>query len=176
MENSDEDCTPPNDHDSGDSGDNQDTLNPAKSDIADTFSLFKSYFDSQLKNLKRDISTESRKLQQESAKRKRTVEFIFKGNKKQFEFNESIGEKLDIAIALCDQGSQVQVVKAYLDDIRRDIKKRIKLIRLADKSEFGWDLVEEYLSDDVASDSDDAKKIRQAEERVIREKEKATNG
>ena len=41
--------------------------------------------------------------------------------------------------------------------------KRIKLIRLSDKSDAGWDTVNEYISDDLASDSDDDKRIRKAE-------------
>jgi hypothetical protein len=34
-----------------------------------------------------------------------------------------------------------------------------KLIRIADKSEGGWTTVDEYLSDEVASDSEDQKRI-----------------
>ena len=45
-----------------------------------------------------------------------------------------------------------------------------KLIRFADKSEGGWGAVDEYLSDEVASDSDDEKKMRAANERAIRKR------
>ena len=42
------------------------------------------------------------------------------------------------------------------------------LIKLVDKSEFGWATVNEYLSDELASDSDDEKRIYRAERRAGR--------
>ena len=48
------------------------------------------------------------------------------------------------------------------------VSKRVKAIKLADKSEFGWATVNEYLSDELASDSDDEKRIYRAERRAGR--------
>ena len=45
--------------------------------------------------------------------------------------------------------------KAALESGRELVSKRVKAIKLADKSEFGWATVNEYLSDELASDSDD---------------------
>ena len=42
------------------------------------------------------------------------------------------------------------------------------LIKLVDKSEFGWATVNEYLSDELTSDSDDEKRIYRAERRAER--------
>ena len=44
------------------------------------------------------------------------------------------------------------------------------LIKLVDKSEFGWATVNEYLSDELASDSDDEKRIYRAERKINKEK------
>ena len=46
------------------------------------------------------------------------------------------------------------------------------MIRLADRSTAGWDTVNQYLPDELASDSDDDKKLRQAENRAISKRSK----
>ena len=48
------------------------------------------------------------------------------------------------------------------------VSKCVKAIKLADKSEFVWATVNEYLSDELASDSDDEKRIHRAERRAER--------
>ena len=50
------------------------------------------------------------------------------------------------------------------------IKKRKKLIKLADKSEAGWLAVQEYESDELADDSDDEKRIKKAQDKAGRMK------
>ena len=55
-------------------------------------------------------------------------------------------------------------VKTYLEELDSDIKKRNKLVRLSDKSAAGWDLVNEYLSDE------DEKRIRRADQRALRKR------
>ena len=45
---------------------------------------------------------------------------------------------------------------------RQLIKKRQKLIKLADRSKDGWLVVQEYESKELASNSEDEKKIRKA--------------
>ena len=61
-------------------------------------------------------------------------------------------------------------VKTHLEELDSDIKKRNKRIRLTDKAAAGWDLVNEYLSDELASGSEDEKRIRRAEQRALRKR------
>ena len=65
---------------------------------------------------------------------------------------------------------KLNFVKTHLEELDSDIKKRNRLIRLADKSAAGWDLVNEYLSDELASGSEDEKRIRRAEQRALRKR------
>jgi len=142
------------------------------SDIASVFSLFKDYFDKKLGALKRDIQDESRSNTDSVAKKLKEeskITFRFEGNKKQFQFNSDLAEKVKSAsVALGKR--KLDLVKTHLEELDSDIKKRNKLIRLADKSAAGWDLVNEYLSDELASGSEDEKRIRRAEQRALRKR------
>ena len=53
------------------------------------------------------------------------------------------------------------------------IRKRQKLIRIADLSVDGWKVVDEYVSDDLASGSEDDKRLRRARETVDRKRRQA---
>ena len=141
-------------------------------DIASAFTLFKDYFDKKLGALKRDIQEDSlsntdsvaKKLKEESK-----ISFRFEGNKKQFYFNSDLAEKVKSAFNALGK-REFDLVKSYLEELDSDIKKRNKLIRLADESAAGWDLVNEYLSDELASGSEDEKRIRRAEQRALRKR------
>ena len=56
---------------------------------------------------------------------------------------------------------KLDLVKTHLEELDSDIEKRNKRIRLTEKSAAGWDLVKEYLSDELASGSE-------AEQRALR--------
>ena len=53
------------------------------------------------------------------------------------------------------------------------IKKRQKLIKIADRNKDGWLVVQEYESDDLASDSEDEKKLRKAKVAAERNRKEA---
>ena len=96
--------------------------------------------------------------------------FRKRGNEEQANFNAKVDETLAQAesdLSLVERGptpsAAVQRVKDAIKKGRLLLDERQKLIRLADRSEHGWGVVDEYTADDLAEDSDDEKRIEKAE-------------
>ena len=95
-------------------------------------------------------------------------EFRFAGNKKQYQLNSEVMDKIDKALAAIgdeERTSKLQEGKDLLVESN-------KLILLAEK--YGWDTVACYTAEPLASDSDDEKKIRKVvkESKQLREEKK----
>ena len=137
--------------------------NQPKQDLVDTFDLFKTYLDHKLHDLKSDIISEQENL---SLKVKEQVNLKFKseGNKIQFRFNEEITADL----AKLQKHCTSSVNNSLVTDICDKLKSRNKLIRIADTSAGGWATVREYEQNEIADNSDDEKRIRQAENRATK--------
>ncbi|KAK3703412.1 hypothetical protein QZH41_003907 [Actinostola sp. cb2023] len=88
-----------------------------------------------------------------------------KGNQQQFEHCQQVLEKFDDALESLGSRS-FNNLKRSLEEGSQLVAKRIKAIKLADKSEYGWLTVNEYLSDELASDTDDEKRIYRSEKRA----------
>ena len=99
-------------------------------------------------------------------KTKKEIVFKFVGNKYQHEFNEVIVEALEKVIELIEAGSKNRSTDLIKTQINK-LTKRNKCIKMAGKSPGGWETVQEYLTDDLADDSADDRKIRQAEKTAL---------
>ena len=95
------------------------------------------------------------------------LSFNYKGNRIQHGFNLNFIEDMEVLIPLIQKGSISRATKAVTNMIE-DPQKRNKLIKIADKSPAGWNTIQEYLSDDLASDSEDNKKLKATEARALR--------
>ncbi|CAC5417626.1 unnamed protein product [Mytilus coruscus] len=121
-------------------------------DLVDTLSLFKTYLDGKIATLHKDLVVGNEnfatKLEQEVS-----VKLKYEGNQIQFNFNREIMADL------------VRLQKRIPDEDAACLKLVSGAILKVKKR---WKTVREYESDDLASDSEDEKRIRSAESRAIR--------
>ena len=130
------------------------------------FSLFKDYLQNQLE-------TKTKEIEQKSKIEKEVVRL------KQFELNAAIDSILE-SIESETQQSQPgnDRIRSLAQEARELLRKRQKLIKIADKSRDGWQVVAEYESDELASGSEDEKRLKKAREtasRKRRQKDQANN-
>lgn len=55
------------------------------------------------------------------------------------------------------------LIKKHTQEPRQLIRKQQKLIKIADKSKDGWQVVAEYESDELTSGSEDKKRLKKAQ-------------
>ena len=96
----------------------------------------------------------------------------FKGNQKQLEFNAQIDSVFDRIRSANDSNNKQ--VDDLADEGKELIRKRQKLIRIADKSADGWKVVGEYRLDELAPASEDEKYLKKAKEAAIRKRRQPT--
>ena len=88
-----------------------------------------------------------------------------KGHQQQLDHELELLDKFDEASSTV-RNKSYDKVKAALEEGTGIVSKRIKALKLADKSEFGWQTINEYLSDEFGSNSDDGKRMYRAERRA----------
>lgn len=114
------------------------------------------------------------------AKVDKPCEFKKKGNENQFEFTskiescfQSIERELEKISTSEERGATaLEKAKDSLKEGRELVNERQKLIKLADRSEYGWGVVAEYVADELADDSDDEKRMLKAEKAAERKASK----
>ena len=129
------------------------------------------YFDKRFEGIEKKLQQSSNK----NAKIENTFKFKHKGNRMQFEFNQQILQIVEnLSSELNDDDSSE--ANDLCDGLAAKPKRRNKLIKIVDRSVLGCDTVAEYEADAIANDSDDGKKIRQAENRgLTKRKTKSSN-
>ncbi|CAG2185378.1 unnamed protein product [Mytilus edulis] len=93
----------------------------------------------------------------------------YEGNKVQHTLNSEFVEDLNQVIWAIEHCKSDYARETVVDVIDK-LKKRNKLIKIADSSEGGWDTVRQYETNPVASDTEDENKITKAENRAIKKR------
>ena len=139
------------------------TGNPAAVDHF-YFSMFKDY-------LEKNMEVKTKQIEQKSKIEKEVVQLKYKGNKKQFELNAELDSIIESIETESERGEpNLPLIKKYSQEARELIRKRQKLIKIADQSKDDWQVVAEYESDELASDSEDEKRLKKARDKASRKK------
>ena len=83
-------------------------------------------------------------------------------SREQFNFNRKAIKRSSAPVKALESGN-IGKAKEELDEGISLLNNRQKLVKLADKSEFGWATAQEYVCDELADDEADASKIKKAE-------------
>ena len=125
--------------------------------------------ESRLSDFAKRFSEENSSSVEQAVNRARREQYTCKkeGNQHQLDHSLQVMDKLDEASDALKQ-KLYEKVKVSQDSGTELVSKRVKATKLADKSEFGWATVNEYLFDEHTSDSGDEKRIYRAERRAGR--------
>ena len=102
------------------------------------------------------------------ARYEKPYEYKRKGNQEQAAFNAKVDEavaeaELHIEEAGPSTAPALERAKEALKKGRQFLAERQKLIKVADRSEHGWGVVQDYTADELAEDSGDEKRLEKAE-------------
>ena len=93
--------------------------------------------------------------------------FKKKSHEKQFLFNSAVENKLDACeTALQETPSVIEKARKAMEEGKILTKKRQKLIKIADRSEYSWATVDEYVEDELAGGEEDERHLFRAEGRA----------
>ena len=129
-------------------------------------------FDKQNKRMEWKLHSDARKIEKKLklSKPEQEIDFNFQGNKMQHYFNVKLVKELENISFLVSKGS-VSRVKKKIYKLVEEVQRRNKLMKLADRSHAGWVTVQEYLLNNLASDSEDEKWMRAAESKALAKRE-----
>ena len=128
----------------------------------------------QVQSLKEELQGSALSVASEVKKLKKGKYVVWKyqGNKIQFDFNNEVGKQALWAI----EHGKLDYAKELLQELCEKLRKRNKLIRIADSSAGGWHTVRLYEANPIASDSEDESKIYKAENRALKRKRSNSRG
>ena len=125
--------------------------------------------DTKIESMKRQIE-ETSNTQMGKLKRIRFTEprtFKKKGHEQQYKHNEQVRATVQEARHATTTGKHEACI-AKLDEGLELIDQHQKLILMADRSEYGWKTVGEYLDNEPVDNDEDAKKMKKAEKEAQR--------
>ena len=141
-----------------------------KSTIDSLTSKLTNKIDEKLQSFKRQIVEEQSSRLDSAVNR-----FKKEGNRQMYEHEEKVmGVLVEVKEAVAKSDAVVAVQR--IEEGMNLVKNRMKLIKVADRSQYGWSTVKEYEQDDLASDSEDEKRLTRSERQAERSLIEASMG
>jgi hypothetical protein len=125
----------------------------------------------EISSLKEEVRGNSLSVRSEVKKLKteHELKWRYESNKIQHDFNSELHENISQVLWAFENNKQ-EYARELVNDACEQLKRRNKLIRIADTSEGGWETVRQYEANPVASDSSDESRINRAEARAAKKK------
>ena len=134
--------------------------------VKNNATMLKAFEDKAEANIKSAVKRALEKQEESGSSKKLKTELKSKGNRIRYEVNEDILKKVEAAIEAIDS-KDLELAKTEMEAGKKVLKKQQKLIRMADREDNGWEVVKHYLSDELASDSEDEKAIKKARKEAL---------
>ena len=99
-------------------------------------------------------------------------QFKSKGNEQQYNHQLGVLDTVQSATTALEH-QDIDKAISFLQEGKVAIEARMKLIKLADTSDHGWQTVAEYMTNELADNSDDEKRIDRAERTAEKKAKKA---
>ena len=131
--------------------------------------VFKNYLDEKVESLSSGLVSRTATETQKLSRVAKAEKSKFAGNKNQFIFNSELCGTLD-EVSVLLAAKQTEKAEEKVAELSKNLKRRQKIIKLADKSEARWLAVKEYLTEELARDPEDERRIRKAQERALKKK------
>ena len=135
----------------------------------EVFERFKPYLDRKVESLASGLVSQTTSGTQKLERAAEARKLKFQGNKDQFLFNSELQGTLDDTANFL-AARDVEKAGEKVEELKESLRHLQKIIKLADKSEAGWLAVKEYQTKELASDSEDEKRVKKAQERALKQK------
>ena len=104
--------------------------------------------------------------------RERQHSFLRQGNQSQYDFTDTVRGQVQDALSDLERGGSEETAIFSLQKAVEMLERRMRLTKMADRSEYGWAVVAEYEADELAVDSDDEKRIYRAEKKWLKKRKR----
>ena len=140
------------------------TLSEQKDDINKAVDVRLMSFRQEIVGATSSVSQDIKKLKTEQ-----NTTWKSEGNRDQFEHNSKVSDTVTQALWALENG-KFDYCKELLTETVDLCSQRNKLVKIADQSQCGWNTVKNYITNPLAEDSDDEKRIFKAESKAQRDK------